>query len=599
MSSRLQICILMRGVPPLSLLISGLISTLLGLVVLIGWYLHITTLIQVLPSFVPMQYNTALGFFVSGLALVLINRGARTAAVFLGGLVSSIGLLTLIEYVFGFDLRIDQLLMEHYVNVKTSHPGRMAPNTALCFLLSGLAAMVICRNVREVLRLKVAGILGAATLGLGAVALFGYLSGLETTYGWGHLTRMAVHTSCGFVTIGIGVVVFTVRKLRVVEGTFSNWLTWPVAIGTATGVIVLWQAVTAQSTPDSRVPVLVLMVGMIQSALVTLLAYYVLNISRKQRELVLTSDERDRAQAELLLMSKVFMDAADPIIIEDLNGHVLDLNREAIGAYGWAEEAIIGKSILTIVPPDRHEQAQDLLRRCLDGEEVRNIEGLRQDRHKQIIPVLLTLSLLRDDDGTPVGVATIAKDLTLQKEAEMELKRMSKVFMDAADPIIIEDTYGYVSEMNEEAVRAYGYSRDDLLGRSIRMIVPEVLHDHANTLLKQCLSGEEVRNVEGLRKTKDGKIFPILLTLSLLRDEAGKPLAVASIAKDISDQKRAEEALKQQQDMLEQRVSERTQELESEIAERQRADMGSMFDLDGIGEKLTHYDALVEMVSGQ
>ena len=52
------------------LLISGLFSALLGLVVLVGWYTHNTTLIQVLPSFVPMQYNTALGFFLAGVSIL-------------------------------------------------------------------------------------------------------------------------------------------------------------------------------------------------------------------------------------------------------------------------------------------------------------------------------------------------------------------------------------------------------------------------------------------------------------------------------------------------------------------------------------------------
>ncbi len=208
----------------MSLLISRLLSTALGLIVLAGWYTHSTTLIQVLPTFVPMQYNTALGFFLSGLGPILVYRDRLPFARMVGVLVSTIGFLTLIEYVFGVDLGIDQLLMEHYVNVKTSHPGRMAPNTAVCFLLSGLSIIYLTQSDSETNQ-KITGILGAVTASLGAVALFGYISGLETTYGWGHLTRMAVHTSIGFVAIGLGVFINSVLSHHLGGIGSATWLT--------------------------------------------------------------------------------------------------------------------------------------------------------------------------------------------------------------------------------------------------------------------------------------------------------------------------------------------------------------------------------------
>lgn len=256
------------------LLISGLISSILGLVVLVGWYTHNATLIQVLPSFVPMQYNTAMGFFLSGLALLLVNTGRRTIAGWAGLLVSAIGLLTLIEYVFGVDLGIDQLVMEHYVNVKTSHPGRMAPNTAVCFLFTGLAVLTHALPITdEETASKGSGILGAVTAGLGFVALFGYISGLETAYGWGHLTRMAVHTSLGFVAIGIGLFAQAVLHLTSGETRFSRWIAYPVGIGSCTVSIVLWQAAAA-SAPDSLLPTILLIIGLILGVFLSFLTFF-------------------------------------------------------------------------------------------------------------------------------------------------------------------------------------------------------------------------------------------------------------------------------------------------------------------------------------
>ena len=233
-------------------------------------------------------------------------------------------------------------------------------------------------------------------------------------------------------------------------------------------------------------------------------------------------------------LDAVFRDATDPIVIEDLDGVVLDLNQEAVKTYGFERNELIGRPIKEIVPPECHSQADDLLRRCREGEVVRGVEGLRMTKDGQQMPVLLSLSLLSDEAGEPMAIASFAKDITVLRNAEAEAKRLSRVFMDSADPILIEDLSGKVINLNREAERAYGWQREELMGRQIKAIVPEERHGQAEELLKRCLAGEEVRNVEGLRVSRQGEVFNVLLTLSLLLDENGKPTAISSIAKDIT-----------------------------------------------------------------
>ncbi|MDJ0847118.1 MAG: PAS domain S-box protein [Myxococcota bacterium] len=277
------------------------------------------------------------------------------------------------------------------------------------------------------------------------------------------------------------------------------------------------------------------------------------------------------AEKKLRSMSKVFMESADPIIIEDLGGDVIELNREAEEAYGWSRDELLGKPIRTLVPEERHDQALELLALCRAGEDVRNVEGVRITKSGQEIPVLLTLSLLRDDENHPVGIASLAKDIGEQKATEAKLRSMSKVFMEAADPILIENLDGVVIDMNQEAERSYGWSRDELLGKPITTIVPEPRHGQAQELLARCKSGQEVRNVEGIRRTRSRLEIPVLLTLSLLRNEEGEPVAIASLAKDISDQKAAEGKLRDYQDHLEELVARRTKELEGANAQLEEA----------------------------
>ncbi|HED16048.1 MAG TPA: response regulator [Gammaproteobacteria bacterium] len=227
--------------------LSGLISLLLGGIVLLGWYLHEPALIQVNPAFVPMQYNTALGFALGGMALLgLIWSWARFAFV-TGFAVFLVGMLTLVEYIFGPDLHIDQLFMEHYIQVATSHPGRMAPNTALCFSLTGLTVLLSLLRGRLTSTSASTGIMGAIIISLGLVAFAGYLAGAETAYGWGHLTRMAIHTAFGFIVLGTGFIALawfndSKRKTR-------GWLAVVYIIAVLTAALVFWQT---SSVPDRQ-----------------------------------------------------------------------------------------------------------------------------------------------------------------------------------------------------------------------------------------------------------------------------------------------------------------------------------------------------------
>ena len=228
--------------------LAGLASLCLGAVVLLGWYLHEPALIQVNPAFVPMQYNTALGFFLGGLALLAALWSWHRSALCCGFLVLLVGLLTLAEYIFDIDLHIDQLFMEHYINVETSHPGRMAPNTALCFSLTGLTVLIaVLRRAYHGTPGRVA-ILGAIIIGLGIVALAGYFLGVEGAYGWGNLTRMAIHTAAGFIVLGVGFVslAWSVDCRVSPQERLPQWMPLFIGITGTTVTLVLWQALVAQ-----------------------------------------------------------------------------------------------------------------------------------------------------------------------------------------------------------------------------------------------------------------------------------------------------------------------------------------------------------------
>lgn len=193
----------------------------LGLLVITGWYLNIPQFIQVLPQFAPMQYNTALGFLLSGIGLFKLTtnhrwqpNGVIDIVGFMCGLsVMLIGGLSLLQYIINADLAIDQLFMDAYITVKTSHPGRMAPNTGLCFVLTGLALSLFSLNKS----LAAIEVMALSILSLALMAFVGYLVGEENAYAWGKLTGMALHTTIGFLWISLGLItqVLVTRNIKI------------------------------------------------------------------------------------------------------------------------------------------------------------------------------------------------------------------------------------------------------------------------------------------------------------------------------------------------------------------------------------------------
>lgn len=125
------------------------------------------------------------------------------------------------------------------------------------------------------------------------------------------------------------------------------------------------------------------------------------------------------------MMFRVFEDAADPIIIEDLEGHILAVNRQTVKLYGWPREELLGEHIRKIVPLERHNQSASLREACLAGEEVRDIEGLRVTRSGEVRDVLLTLSRLLNAQGEVEAIATICKDITLLKQTQARLHNLN------------------------------------------------------------------------------------------------------------------------------------------------------------------------------
>lgn len=223
----------------LVLKVGSLLVALMGFAVLVGWYTKQQFLIQIHHSFAPMQYNTALCFLLSGLGFFLLAKNKIITPAIFGFTVLAFGLLTMLEYVFDIDIGIDQMFMDHYITTKTSHIGRMAPNTAMCFMLMGLALLLGSLLTNQQVRKNSLRFVAAITAVLGGVTIGAYVLGLEENYGWTNLTRMALHASMGFLTLGVSIFFYTYDKKFFSKTISSNSQGFAVRVSLFASIVLL------------------------------------------------------------------------------------------------------------------------------------------------------------------------------------------------------------------------------------------------------------------------------------------------------------------------------------------------------------------------
>ncbi len=229
----------------LVVILAGSISSALGLLVLAGWHLHSTTLMYVIPTADPMQPGAALGFLLCGVGLIALSLHWFRLTIVCAASIATLGILALADHMFAVNLDIHMLLLSILPSAYWRSPGRIAPNTAVCFVLAGAALLMMAHPVHSRQTPLAAELLGVVVLALGAVAGFGYVVDLPTAYQWGYATGMAVHTAAGLIVLGMGIIAYAWGQYRSrVVGTLQ-WIPGIVGIGITVITLYLWRALIA------------------------------------------------------------------------------------------------------------------------------------------------------------------------------------------------------------------------------------------------------------------------------------------------------------------------------------------------------------------
>ena len=256
--------------------------------------------------------------------------------------------------------------------------------------------------------------------------------------------------------------------------------------------------------------------------------------------------ERKRAEEDLSRLAAIVESSDDAILSKDLHGVVQTWNAGAERLFGYRAEEVIGQPVALLLPPERIDEEEQILARVLRGERIEHLETVRVAKDGRRIDVSVTVSPVKGRDGRIVGASKIVRDIGERKRAEKELREREQLFQDVMDgstsPIFLKDRDGKFITINSSLERMLGMSREEIEGKTDYDIAPKETADRWRTHDAKVMATRSAIQIEEVADLQDGRHIFLANKFPLVNAD-GQVYGVGAISHDISDRKRAEEAV--------------------------------------------------------
>ncbi len=506
---------------------------LLSLTVVFGWLNGIDGLLRIMPGLPSMKFNTALGLLLTSISLFSFQKtkplaeGVFFSAIFV---VFLIGSMTVSEYVFDADLRIDQLLVKDIGQsiLSIPHPGRMSATTATCFLLFSIS-LCILRQFSGKITLVSQYCLHGITI-ISFLSMISYAYNIPITEKMWFFRSMAVHTSACFFLLSIAASLLKPELgfTGFVRGYYSNnWLARRLfpqfailisVVGFIRILIFRYQLVSEQSG--------------ILLTIVTFLLMSLILIVVASKALTKVENERNLAQNQLLELNQELevkvkersfqlLQVSEKLELASESAHIglwtfdvpnrfFDCNDSVrtIWGFGKEEEVTLEKMKARAHPDDQKIVNEAFIGDFKNGERTSFEHRIvRPDGSQRWIRV--TGVIYKDGAGKQVKIAGAHIDITDQKIAELNLiesNKRSQLFIEQAPTAIamFDKELNYLAA-SEQWREDFGLTAQDLLSRPPDKVLPETGDDWSK-IFEECMKGSVFKSDEASFKTPAGSV---------------------------------------------------------------------------------------------
>jgi len=269
-----------------------------------------------------------------------------------------------------------------------------------------------------------------------------------------------------------------------------------------------------------------------------------------ERKAARTANELLRQQSAVDAKFKSLLEAApDAMVIANVDGTIVFVNGQAEALFGYARAELIGQPIELLLP-ERFRTAHtshrtDFVRMNRSRGMGAGLDLYARRKDGTELPVEVSVGRVDTKDGWLVSSAI--RDITERKQAERQRSHLAAI-VDASDDAIIGKTLdGMINSWNPGAERLFGYSLDEVVGKSISLLIPPGREKEESTILETLAHGD-VTQLDTVRRRRDGSDVDVSITISPMRDAHGAVVGISKVARDITDRRQTEHALARAKD---------------------------------------------------
>ncbi len=233
--------------------------------------------------------------------------------------------------------------------------------------------------------------------------------------------------------------------------------------------------------------------------------------------------------------------APDAMVCADRDGRIVLVNAQAERLFGHRREDLAGQPVEILVP-DAMKAGHPALRAGYAADPRprpmgagKELSGRRRDG--STFPAEISLSAIDTDEGLLVSAAV--RDVTERREATMIAARLASIIESSHDAVISEGLDGLVTSWNPGAERLYGYSRAEMIGRNIDVLIPDGRRAAEQEIQDAIARGEQMEQYQTERIRKDGSAVAVSITMSPIADSTGTIVGVSRVTRDVTAQQRA------------------------------------------------------------
>lgn len=234
------------------------------------------------------------------------------------------------------------------------------------------------------------------------------------------------------------------------------------------------------------------------------------------------------------ILAAIVASSDDVIVSKSLKGIITSWNKAAEKTFGYTEQEAVGQHISLIIPPERLSEEDFIIGQIAKGKKVDHFETIRRAKNGEEVHLSVTVSPVVDSQGKIVGASKVARDISARKRAAEKEGLLVAIASASDDTIVSKTLEGTITSWNQAAERMFGYSEEEAVGQHISMIIPQERLDEETFIIAEVSRGNKVDHFQTVRMAKNGRMVPISLSVSPIRDDRGKIIGASKIARDIS-----------------------------------------------------------------